>query len=54
MLADIFTLVMVLMIGGALGICVLLIFIYALWAMQENETDRSNQDSVRKSEGKPR
>lgn len=53
MLVDIFTLVMVLMIGGAIGICALLIFIYALWAMQENETDRSYQDSVWKDEGNP-
>jgi heme/copper-type cytochrome/quinol oxidase subunit 2 len=53
MLVDIFTLVMVLMIGGAIGICALLIFIYALWAMQENETDRSYQDAVRKNEGNP-
>lgn len=53
MLVDIFTLVMVLMIGGAIGICALLIFIYALWAMQENEADRSYQDAVRKDEGNP-
>jgi hypothetical protein len=54
MLADVFTLVIVLLIGGLLGISALLIFIYALWAMQDHEADRSYQDSVRKDKGNPR
>jgi len=53
MLADIFTLVIVLLIGGVLGVSALLIFICALWAFQDNEANRSNQDSVRKNEGNP-
>jgi hypothetical protein len=51
MLADIFVLVIVLMIGGMLGVGALLVFIYALWAMQDNEADRSHQNSVRKDKG---
>jgi hypothetical protein len=54
MLADIFTLIIVLLIGGMLGVSALLIFIYALWAFQDNESDRSHQDALRKNKGDSR
>ena len=53
MLADVLILVIVLIIGGLMGISALLVFIYALWAMQENEADRNHSDSVRQNKGNP-
>lgn len=52
-MADILTLVIVLLIGACIGMGGLMIFIYALWSLQDDEATRTHPNSHKQNEGNP-
>jgi hypothetical protein len=54
MLENVLTWVIVFFIGGALTCAAVMIFMYCLWAMQEDETDRSHTDVDKQDKGNSR
>lgn len=52
-MADILTTVIVLLIGACIGMGALMVFIYALWSLQDNEANRTRPNPHEQNKGNP-